>query len=396
MAYSHPRVQACMLGMVLFLTVGMYNVITFLGGAGQQTAYLSDVANIALYTVFAVFCLIAPAFLNYFGLRITLCFGGFGYAAYASSLWCFNHIGNTGFVIFGGAWCGLSAAMLWCAEGTAITAFASEDKKGLYVSIMWSIFQSGVVIGAAIPVGQNWSAGTTNNSRVNDGTYIGFMILILCGAFLSLILYPWQKMVREDGSKVMVEHNKTFSEELRSSWHVFKNNTWIIFFWPWCWAINYYNIYQSNQFNGLVFTVRGRALNVLLSAFMQIGAAWTLQLITDHLPFKRRVRALAGAVFNFVLFNAVWIGGYFAMAQTRQGLSESERLDVFDPGYGAWAFLYIMYGFMDATYNCYAYWFMGALSNDPREVRIFPLPKFEPLGLTDHDSCQSTPQYFGF
>jgi hypothetical protein len=77
-AYSHPRVQACMLGCVLFLTVGMYNVITFLGGAGQQTAYLSDVANIALYTVFTLACLVAPACLNYFGLRGTLCFGGFG------------------------------------------------------------------------------------------------------------------------------------------------------------------------------------------------------------------------------------------------------------------------------------------------------------------------------
>jgi hypothetical protein len=86
MAYSHPRAQACLLGCILFLTVGTYNVITFLGGAGQQTAYLSDVGNIALYTVFCVFCFVAPAFLNYFGLRITLCFGGFGYAACASSL----------------------------------------------------------------------------------------------------------------------------------------------------------------------------------------------------------------------------------------------------------------------------------------------------------------------
>lgn len=44
-----------------------------------------------------------------------------------------------------------AAAFLWVAEGTAITAFASEDKKGMYVSIFWSIFQFGVVIGAAIP-----------------------------------------------------------------------------------------------------------------------------------------------------------------------------------------------------------------------------------------------------
>jgi MFS family permease len=114
-------------------------------------------------------------------------------------------------------WCGLSAAILWCAEGTAITAFASEDKKGPYVSIMWSIFQSGVVIGSAIPVGQNWNSGTNNDSRVNDGTYIGLMILILFGAALALVLYPWQKMVREDGSKVLVERHLSFFQELASS-----------------------------------------------------------------------------------------------------------------------------------------------------------------------------------
>ena len=45
-AYSHPRSQACLFSCVLFLAAGTYNVITFLGGAGQQTAYLSDVANI--------------------------------------------------------------------------------------------------------------------------------------------------------------------------------------------------------------------------------------------------------------------------------------------------------------------------------------------------------------
>jgi len=120
--------------------------------------------------------------------------------------------------------------MLWCAEGTAITAFASEDKKGLYVSIMWSIFQSGVIIGSAIPVGQNWNAGTNNNSRVNDGTYIGLMILILFRAALALVLYPWQKMVREDGSRVLIERYLSFVQELASSWHVFKNNLWILFF----------------------------------------------------------------------------------------------------------------------------------------------------------------------
>ena len=85
-AYSHSRVQAIMLGMVLFMTVGMYNVIIFLGGAEQQTAYLANISNIALYTVFTVFCMIAPACLIYFGLRPTLCAGGVGYAGVCCQL----------------------------------------------------------------------------------------------------------------------------------------------------------------------------------------------------------------------------------------------------------------------------------------------------------------------
>ena len=346
----------------------MYNVITFIGGAGQQTAWLSDIANIALYTVFTVFCLIAPACLNFFGLRTTLCFGGFGYAAYAASLWCYNHTGNVPFVIFGGCWCGLSAAFLWTAEGTAITAFASEEKKGLYVSIFWSIFQFGVVIGAAIPVGQNWNTGVNNDSRVNDGTYIGLFILMLCGAFLGLAMYPWHKIVREDGSLVMMKRRKTFREELATSAAVCRRNWWIIFFWPMCWAVNYYVVYQNNDFNGIYFTVRGRALNTFLSGVVQIPAAWILNIFTDKLPFGRRKRAFWALVYVFVAFNAVWIGGYWVMKDTRHGLTEEERVDVFDSGYGASAFLFVMYGFMDATYNCYAYWFIGALSNKPEEV----------------------------
>ncbi|PMD47380.1 hypothetical protein L207DRAFT_522788 [Hyaloscypha variabilis F] len=269
MAYSHPRAQAFLLGCVLFLTVGTYNVITFLGGAGQQTAYLSDGEHLPN--------LVCYAFDGSSKLYISM---GFEFPLVVASILPTQvRCGVSTIPVT--CWCGLSAAMLWCAEGMAMMAFASEDKKGLSVSIMWSIFQSGVVIGSAIPVGQNWNAGTDNNSRVNDGTYIGLMILILFGAVLALVLYPWQKMIREDGSKVLVERHLSFFQELASS---------------------------CNNFNGEVFT---------------------------------------------------------------EGLLEDERLDVYDPGYGAWAFLYVMYGFMDAAYNCYAYWFMGALSNDPVELSVY-------------------------
>jgi len=113
-------------------------------------------------------------------------------------------------------------------------------------------------------------------------------------------------------------------------------------------TLNVHIVYQNNQFNGLVFTVRARALNTLCSGFVQVFAAWILNLFTDCLPFKLRMRALVAAIYMFVMFNAVWIGGYFAMTRTKSGLTEAERLDVYDKGYGEWTFLFVMYGFMDA------------------------------------------------
>lgn len=318
-----------MFGLVLFLTVGMYNVLSALGGAGQQTAYLSDISNIALFTVFTVFCLIAPACLNYFGLRPVLCFGGLGYAAYAGSLWCYNYTGNVPFVIFGGCWCGLSAAFLWTAEGAGLTSFASEDKKGLYVFLVWSIFQLGVVIGAAIPVGENWNTGSSNGGRVNSGTYISLMILMLIGACLGLSLYPWYKIIREDGSRVMLERQKTFMEELHASFQVISRKWWIIIFFPMCWAVNFNSVYQSNDFKGVVFTVRGRALNGFMSGVVQVFAPWITYLFTDRLPMKRPKRAFWALVYVFLFINAIWIGGYFGMKKTRAGLEEGQRLDVF-------------------------------------------------------------------
>jgi hypothetical protein len=112
---------------------------------------------------------------------------------------------------------------------------------------------------------------------MNDGIYIGLIILVLFGAALALVLYPWQMVVHEDGSRDLVEQHLAFYRELASSWHAFKNNLWILFFKWWCWAINYYTVYQNNNFNGEVFTVRARALNVLCSSLVQILALWTMQ-----------------------------------------------------------------------------------------------------------------------
>lgn len=105
-AYASPLTQTILVGMVCFLVVGkrthleslselllivhlgMFNVLASLGGAGQIDPTTADNANIVLYTIFAVFSLVAGSVCNYLGPKITLALGGVGYSLYAASFWC--------------------------------------------------------------------------------------------------------------------------------------------------------------------------------------------------------------------------------------------------------------------------------------------------------------------
>lgn len=160
----------------------------------------------------------------------------------------------------------------------------------------------------------------------------------------------------------------SFKEQVVSCALVLRNNLWIMLVWPYSFSVYYYVVYQANRYNGQVFTVRARALNSLMNCFTSIIAGWVMALITDRLPLKRRHRAYVGLIFNFLIVNAVWIGGYFAMIETRPGLTEAEKLDVFSSGYAAKAFLFVMFGYMDGSYITYLSWFFGALSNDVKVV----------------------------
>jgi hypothetical protein len=219
-------------------------------------------------------------------------------------------------------------------------------------------------------VGQNWHAGTGNKSTVNDGTYIRLFTLMMMGTLVGLLLYPMTKVVREDGTRVTLPSQLTLSQQLHASWVVLKDHKMIMFMWPYAWAINYYSIYQNNRYNSPNFTVRGRALNTLMSGIPQVFSCWVMQIFTDKLPFSRRNRAYAGLAFVWLIVNGVCIGGYFGMRETVFGLKESQKLDVYSNSYGPKAFLYVCYGFMDGIYNAYGLWFIGALSNNRREVRL--------------------------
>ncbi|GKU06038.1 hypothetical protein FLAG1_09647 [Fusarium langsethiae] len=198
--YASPKIQLGMVAFVCFMCPGMFNALNGMGGAGKVDTTLATDMNTALYSTFAVVGFFGGTFVNRLGVKLTLTLGGIGYGIYSISLLLSNHFGDDvrGFNLFAGVLLGFCAAMLWTAQGTIMISYPHEHQKGHYFAWFWGIFNLGAVLGSLIPLGNH--IDTTENVNVNDGTYIGFIVLMFFGATLALLLCNANDVIRKDGS----------------------------------------------------------------------------------------------------------------------------------------------------------------------------------------------------
>ncbi|GLB36694.1 putative MFS general substrate transporter [Lyophyllum shimeji] len=370
--YYHPVTQVCLLGLVCFMCPGLFNSLNGLGAGGQVDATTSANANSALYATFAVSAFFAGSINNKLGSRVTLMLGTTGYALYIGSYLAMNiHPNAGGFVIAAGAILGICAGLLWTAQGSLMMAYPTEDQKGRFIGIFWSIFNLGGVVGASVALGQNFHS--TANS-VGNGTYIGFLVLTLIGVLIPLTMVDPAKMIRTDGTKVTAPRQPSWKTEIWGLWVALRTDPMIIMLWPMFLASNWFYTWQFNDYNGAIFNIRARALNNLVYWIAQIFGSLAIGALLDQKKFSRRIRAFSGWT---ILFLAVWmvhIWAYFYQKDyTRppKALPDAQRLDILDKGYVGKIFLYIFCGVLDAMWQTTAYWLMGAMSNDPAKLAHF-------------------------
>ncbi|KAI9718614.1 MAG: hypothetical protein M1812_004065 [Candelaria pacifica] len=326
--YASPPTQLVLVALVCFLCPGMFNALNGLGGGGQLAAAAADNANVSLYSTFSVVGFFAGTFANALGIKLTLSFGGLGYCIYASALLCYNHTKNSGFLIFAGALLG-------------------------------------------IPLGENLHS---TNNQVNDGTYIGFIVLMFVGAVLAWCLIDAKNIIRSDGSRVIAMKHPTWRSEFLGLWEVLRNDSFIVLLFPAFLASNWFYTYQFNDFNLARFNIRTRALNNTLYWSSQIIGAYTFGYALDSRAFRRSVRAKAALSALFCLTMAIWGGGYaYQRGYTRGETTAKDYIksDWTDHGYVGPMFLYMFYGFYDAAWQTCIYWFMGALTNSSRKAANF-------------------------
>ncbi|KAF5863410.1 hypothetical protein ETB97_010168 [Aspergillus alliaceus] len=367
--FASPMTQLILVSFVCFLCPGMFNAVSGLGGGGQVDPTDVNKANTALYSTFAVVGFFAGSIANRIGLRLTLSFGGFGYFLYVASLLSYNHNSNAGFLIFSGALLGVCAGLLWCAQGAVMMSYPHEHEKGKYISIFWVIFNLGGVIGSlvGVPLGQNLHSTA---GRVNDGTYIAFMVLMAAGFILCWGLSDSKYILREDGSRVIVMKNPSWKSEFRGLLDTLRTDYYIVLLFPLFLSSNWFYGYHFNSVNGAYFNVRTRSLNSCLYWLMQMVGAFVFGFTLDMKFFSRSMRAKINFFLLFVLTMGIWGGGYAFQKQYTRAEAPLDK-DWSESGYVGPMFLYMFYGFYDAAFQTCAYWFMGSLTNNARKLANF-------------------------
>ncbi|KAG9315504.1 major facilitator superfamily domain-containing protein [Chiua virens] len=371
--YYHPIVQVSLLAFVCFMCPGMFNALTGLGGGGQVNTTDQANSNAALYSTFAFFGFFAGTINNYLGPRLTLMLGTLGYPLYVASYLAVNiHPGAGAFVVTSGALLGVCAALLWTAQGSLMMAYPTEAQKGMFIGIFWAIFNLGGVVGSAVAFGQNFHS-TVSLLVPGSKPKIGFLILTFIGVVLPVFLADPYQMVRTDGTKVVRVTHPSWKTEFFSLFVALKDDPWILLLFPMFFASNYFYTWQFNDYNGAIFTIRARGLNNLVYWSSQIvGSVFIGYLILDQKLYKRRTRAFIGWVLVFLMVFVVHIWAYFYQrTYTRESVSVATEIDIYDSDFPAHVWLMIFYGILDSMWQTYAYWLMGAMSNDLSKLAVF-------------------------
>ncbi|XP_028795778.1 UNC93-like protein 1 [Neltuma alba] len=360
--YNSPFVQIILIGLVCFCCPGMFNALSGMGGGGQVDPTASNNSLTALYTTFAVFGILGGAIYNILGPHITLFAGCSTYVLYSGSFLYYNHYHHQAFAIVAGGLLGVGAGLLWAAQGAIMTSYPPANRKGTYISIFWSIFNMGGVIGGLIPFILNYHR--TEAASVNDGTYIGFMCFMSLGAILSLAILPPGKVVRDDGTKCTNIQYSNASTEALEILKLFFNWKMLLIV-PAAWCSNFFYTYQFNHVNGALFNLRTRGLNNVFYWGAQMVGSMGIGYIMDFSFKSRRKRGFVGICVIAVVGSSIWAGGL--ANQSRYSTNDlPEKLDFKASGsaYAGPFVLYFSFGLLDAMFQSMVYWVIGALAND--------------------------------
>ncbi|KAJ1940770.1 hypothetical protein FBU59_003707 [Linderina macrospora] len=126
---------------------------------------------------------------------------------------------------------------------------------------------------------------------------------------------------------------------------------------PMCFTSNFFYGYQFGAINGAIFNLRTRGFNNIIYWGAQMVGAYAISFVLDNKNMNRKKRGIIGFAIVAVFFNVMdtdYPGGLI-------DFKDSSRA-------GGPITLYFACGLGDALYQSFAYWVIGALTNDNQKL----------------------------
>ncbi|OKP10103.1 UNC93-like protein 1 [Penicillium subrubescens] len=211
--WQHSLTQMMLLSIQAFCGPAMSDAITGLGGGGLATPQVSNTTNAITYAMLAIFCFFGGPIVNKIGVKWALVIGAATFPIQGSAYYCNSKFGNQWYLIFSGAISGIGTACWYVAEAGAIMTLAPSGARGKYLAL-WIVSRNlGQLVGGAINLSKNHVKGA--DGGVTPDTYIAFVIIECIALPFALLITPFERVVRSDGTRIVTAETLSTKMELK-------------------------------------------------------------------------------------------------------------------------------------------------------------------------------------
>ncbi|KAJ5301137.1 two-component sensor protein histidine protein kinase (dhkk dhkj) [Penicillium atrosanguineum] len=363
--WQHSLTQMMLLSVQAFCGPAMADAITGLGGGGLATAKVSNICTAITYALLAIgsssVCFMGGPIVNKIGVKWALVLGAMSFPIEGSAYYCNSKFGNQWYLILSGAISGIGTACWYVAEAGAIMTLAPSASRGKYLAL-WIVSRNlGQLVGGAINLSKNHEKGV--DGGVSPDTYIAFVIIESLALPFALLITPFEKVVRSDGTRIITSETLSTKMEMK---RILKTMTSKLVVFSALWAL--WSFFYSGTWSTYLatyFSVRARALSSLVSPFFCIVGCFGLGFILDMKSLSQRRRAQIG-LFTVVILNV----GVYIWSITMQ-----VKFNHHNPGHIDWQdalypSAFLPYFFVQTTgplSQSYMYWLLSSFATDAQE-----------------------------
>ncbi|KAF2464146.1 uncharacterized protein BDR25DRAFT_307336 [Lindgomyces ingoldianus] len=362
-----PFVQNFLAAVIVCLTPGIYVALTVLGAGGgpANATQMANITNSVLYAVYFVTGMFSGSVVTAIGPRFTLLFGSIGYPVFAGAMWYFSNTGHIWYPIFAGTLLGITAVHLWTAAGFIAFSYATEQKKGSFISMQWGLLSFGSTIASLMAFGINYNAGAV---KCPDSVYIVFIILMCMAFFVAFfgIIDP-ARVRRDDGTAIAQNPHHSWKAGIKAQARIFLDWRMVVLILPMFGSEIAIIVFST--INSLYFNIRTRSLNSVMFVAMQaVGAIGITPLLDSSKIGSRRARGLISTTSMGVLTIATWIGLLVWLDRNPLDLTAPPLWDWTGGEFAGFLVLTLLLGINMVIYQVVVQWIVAALTNDPETL----------------------------